>query len=451
MSSPRRLALDILLKVESEQSYSNIAIDAALAKSGLGERDAAFVTALTYGVLETRLRLDWLLKGCLSGSINKLKPKVLEILRLGAYQMVYMDKIPPRSAVDESVKLTKTSGCAWASGLVNAVLRKLSSELGSLPEPDMASDPVGGLEIEYSCPRALIERWQADYGAERTIGILSSLSGRPPAAARVNTLRTTPDELVKSLAEHGVQACVPENAAFAKTSIEFGRMPELRNLDEFRRGLFFMQDFASQLCCLAVGPEPGGSVIDMCAAPGGKSFSLAMMMEGRGSVTACELYENRIGLINDGAKRLGLTGVIKTLCCDSSGPVKELGLADRVLCDVPCSGLGAIRRKPEIRYKDPAGFDLLPDLQYSILCEGSGHVAPGGRLVYSTCTLSGDENGCVAERFLREHPDFSPEPPDDGLIGSADAEISGQGNCVTLFPRRGGSDGFFFARFRRER
>ena len=448
MPSARRLALDILTKIDSEEGYSNLTVDAALSKAGLDERDAAFVTALTYGVLETRLRLDWLLSRFLSGNMKKLKPKVRDILRLGAYQMIYMDKIPPRSAVDESVKLAKACGCTWASGLVNAVLRRLSSELGALPSPDPGVDPVGCLEVEYSCPRGLIDKWRAAYGEERALGILKSLSGRPPAVARVNTLRITPGELVRSLAAHGVEAHVSD---MADGAVEFGRLPELRSLGEFSKGLFFMQDYASQLCCRAVGPVPGGSVTDMCAAPGGKSFTLGIMMEGRGSITACELYRSRVGLIDEGARRLGLEQMIKTVCCDSSRPNAMLGLSDRVLCDVPCSGLGAIRRKPEIRYKDPAGFDLLPDLQYSILCEGSRHVTPGGRLVYSTCTLNPDENERVAERFLSENPSFSPEPPEEGLIKGEDASVGGQGNCVTLFPERSGGDGFFFARFRRGR
>jgi 16S rRNA (cytosine967-C5)-methyltransferase len=443
MPTPRQTALRILQRVDSDDVYSNIELDSELGRLGLGGRDAAFVTALVYGVLESRIRLDYILSHYLRRSGAQLRPNVRGALRLGAYQILYMDRVPQRSAVNESVELVKSSGSPYAAGFVNAVLRAVAADAqaGSLPEPDKDKEPLKYLSVRYSCPEWLITMWEKAYGSQKTLAMLPELAGRPPVCARVNTLRTEPGALAQRLSGLGEDVKV---SGMLPDALEFGSLPDLRRLAEFKDGLFFIEDLASQLCCRAVSPRPGDRVIDMCAAPGGKSFTLALMMGGRGSVTACELYESRLGLIKEGARRLGLDGTVTAVRNDSSRRSAGLGEAERVLCDVPCSGLGAIRRKPEIRYKAPETFDLLPDLQYSILCEGSRHVAPGGRLVYSTCTLRPEENEGVAGRFLRENPDFEDITPDADPVGVCPEP----GHFITLFPG-GGTDGFFFAVFSR--
>lgn len=445
---PRKIALDILMHIDRDQGYSNIALDAAFEKLTLDGRDTAFVTSLVYGVLEQMICLDYMISHFARRDAAKMQPKVRSILRLGAYQLMFMDKIPARSAVDESVKLAKSAGCAYASGFVNAVMRAVSANLGALPYPDQGSDPIGYLTVRYACPRWLVEKWLSAYGKEKTLGLLQSLSGKPPAAARVNTLKISTQALIGRLAASGITAAA---SPIAPDAILFDRLPDLRRLPEFQEGLFIIQDYASQLCCRAVGAQPGETVLDLCAAPGGKSFTMGFMMQGRGKITACELYESRLSLIREGARRLGLDQLITPVQNDASRHNEALGYADRVLCDVPCSGLGAIRRKPEIRYKNPETFDLLPDLQYIILCEGSAHVAPGGRLVYSTCTLNPDENERVVERFLHENPSFTAEPLEPAFFtDSADAQDSARPFYVTLFPQCSGTDGFFIATLRKK-
>ena len=266
MPTPRKAALEIIMRIDKEQSYSNLILDNTLEKLRLDSRDAAFVTSLVYGVLENLICLDAMISHFAHRDAAKLQPTVRSILRLGAYQMIFMDKVPPRSAVDESVRLAKSSGCAYASGFINAVLRALSNSLDNLPYPDKDTDFIGYLSVKYSCPKWLVEKWIAAYGEETTLGLLGSLAGRPPAVARVNTLKVTPQALIERLKSGGIAANL---SPLADTAIEFDRLPELRHLSEFSEGLFIMQDTASQLCCRAVGAQAGDTVIDLCAAPGG--------------------------------------------------------------------------------------------------------------------------------------------------------------------------------------
>ena len=441
--SPRRLALDILTHTENESGFSNRILDAALERSDLSRQDAGFVTALVYGVLENRIALDYLIACFARRDIGKIDPAVRNILRMGACQMLFMDRVPDAAAVSESVALAKAAHHAYAAGFVNAVLRSLGRSRDRLPWPERGADAVRYLSVRYSCPEWLVRRWRGDYGEDTADSLLAALSLRAPAVARVNTLRTTATELLETLRAQGVGASL---SARLPDSVELEGAAGLRSLPAFTQGLFYMQDYASQLCCLAVDAQPGETVFDMCAAPGGKSFTLALRMRGDGRVLSLELHPRRAELIGEGARRLGLAN-IRAMANDSSRPNPELGEADRVLCDVPCSGLGVIRRKPEIRYKNPETFDSLPDLQYSILYEGSRHVRVGGTLVYSTCTLSLKENEDVVRRFIRENPDFS------GLLLPTEyfPVQSGHNWYCTLFPQTDGTDGFFIARFRKDR
>lgn len=441
VSTPRGAALSILLRVERDGGYSNLLLDSLLSAGRLEGRDAAFLTVLVYGVLENEICLDYFLSHFAKRSVKDLDPAVRGILRLGAYQLIFLDRVPAAAAVGESVELAKAAS-KRASGFVNAVLRELARNKDNLPYPDRERDLKRYLHVRYSCPQWLLTKWMGEYGVENTVGILEGMQSRPAAVLRVNTLKITAPELAARLAGEGVKTSPVE---ILPGALEADRLPDLRKSPAFSEGLFTVQNTASQLCCAAAGAKPGDRVLDMCAAPGGKSFTLAFYMENLGSITSLELYGSRLGLIAEGADRLGI-GIITAAQNDASRHNPELEAADVVLCDVPCSGLGVIGRKPEIRYKDPAGFDGLPDLQYSILCEGATHVKPGGTLVYSTCTLSRTENDGVAARFLSEHADFSPSLPEEIR------EIAGAGaeTFATLFPHVTHSDGFFIAVFKKE-
>lgn len=424
MADARRTALKILTNIERSKSYSHLALKESLAKSALSPQDAAFATRLVYGAVEKKITLDYYIRRFSGKGLSGMHPLVLNILRLGVYQLLFMEKVPASAAVNESVKLVRAVGQSYAKGFVNAVLRNAArgGELLALPE---GSSPEA-LEIRYSCPKELIEKWTADYGQAAATRILEAMETPPPHAARVNTLKMTREALLERLAREGVPAAPGEQ----ENTVLFEKLPDLNKLPAFLKGLFHIQGSVSQLCCFALSPQPGESVLDLCAAPGGKSFTIAEMMDNRGRVVACELYENRLSLVRQGAERLGIT-IIETAVNDASVHNESLGLFDRVLCDAPCSGFGVMGGKPEIKYKRLDEIKNLPALQIKILNEGAAHVRSGGVLVYSTCTLNKDENESVAARFLTENPDFEPF-------------------FKTFFPEPGKTEGFFIARFKRK-
>lgn len=431
--TPRRAALEVLMRVEADGSYMNLALAAALQKGGFEEEQRAFVSALVRGVLENRLAIDYALGTFSRTPLKKMDPDVRNILRLGVCQLGFLDGVSNYAAVNESVTLAKSP---HTRGFVNGVLRAVGRTLekGSLPLPEEEKDRDAYLEITYSCPKWIIMKWRRDYGEEKTMQILASLKERPRRFARVNTLKTTAQELLNHFGGTAAAEELSENC------LRFESLPRLETDEAFRQGFYHMQGLGSQLCCEAVAAQPSDTVLDLCAAPGGKSFTMAEQMQNHGRVLACELHENRLSLIAQGARRLGIS-IIETKQNDASRPNPSLGEFDRVLCDVPCSGLGVLHAKPEIRFRPQEALEPLPRLQYQILCEGAAHVRHGGTLVYSTCTLSFDENEAVAGRFLAEHSEY--EPLD------LPKAFHAQGHCLTLFPGEAGAEGFFIARFRR--
>ena len=432
MTTARETAFRLLKRMEKDAAYSNLLLENAAGLDTLSARDRALATALVYGVIERRLTLDYSLSLYLAKPLSKLAPDVLYVLRLGAYQLLFMEKIPVSAAINESVKLAKKH-CAFATGLCNAVLRKVAQNGLVLPEETAANY----LSVKYSCPQWLIDGWTRDYGAETAEGILAHSFAPQGLTVRVNTVKTDADALKKTLEAEGVIAEPTDLPAMLRLS----RLPcRVDELPSFRKGLFHVQDKASMLCALALDAQKGETVFDLCAAPGGKTFTLAEEMENTGTLKAFDLYTHRAALIEDGAKRLGLT-CITAAQGDASAFEPSLGLADRVLCDVPCSGLGILRQKPEVKWKDPASLAALPELQGKILANAARYVKPGGRLVYSTCALSRAENEDVCEAFAAAHPAFRPVPALPALCDKA---------FLTLFPHEHDCDGFFIAAFQRE-
>lgn len=438
----RMLAAKAGIRVSSG-GYSNLVLDAALRNSRLDQRDKAFAAALFYGALERRITLDREIARFCSRPVEKLTPAVLESLRLGFYQILYMDSVPDSAAVNESVELAKALGAASASGFVNGVLR---SFLRGGKEADFATlPPLERLSAEYAAPIWLCKKWTAEYGSERTESILRASLGAPPVWIRVNTLKTNPTELTALLAAEGVSA---EAGSFLPDALKTScAAPDATEC--YKRGLFHVQDISSQLCVAALDPQAGERVYDCCAAPGGKTFTAAERMGGTGEIVAGELHPKRISLIARGAERLGLKNV-KTVVGDASVYDGALGVFDKILCDVPCSGLGAIRRKPEIRFKKPEEFSGLPEIQFSIASNAARYLKPGGVLVYSTCTLSREENDAVGERLQMECG-LVPAPwPSAVLLPETVKGDSADDFSVTLMPGELDCDGFYFARFRKE-
>lgn len=439
----RRAALQALLQVERDKGFSNVVLENLLRTAQLSPADQALASRLVYGVVERRLTLDYLLGACSSVPLKKVHPTVLEILRIGCYQLLYMERIPPSAAVSESVNLARAMKQDRAAGFVNGVLRsverKKAALLAALP------DTPEGWEVRYSCPQAWIRLWMDAYGADTARNLLEHINDVAPSVLRVNTLRTTPQAFCEALEQAEIPyACHEELPA----CVTVGEASRLKGLAQDAKNWYYHQDTASQWCCRALEARPGDRVADVCAAPGGKSLTVAQYMENRGEILACDLYPAKCDGMEKRAADMGAS-CIRTAVRDAAMPPPAAleGRFDRVICDVPCSGLGVIRRKPEIRYKSPEEFRELPALQARILEQAARLVRPGGVLQYSTCTLSPAENEQVAERFLASHPEFAPRTlPLSGCFAAAGLE---PGYAITLLPHLHGTDGFFMAAFTR--
>lgn len=437
MADPRLTVVKMLMKMDSSEAYSNLLLDHVFSESDLSERDKAFAAALFYGVLERRLTLDYIIAKNSKIPFEKLDPAAVAILRAGLYQLLYMDSVPDSAAVNESVKLCKKLKCFSAQGFVNGMLRSFIR--GGKKISYMGLEPEKRLSVEYSCPEWLTAKLISEYGTEFAVKALKASVGRPPVYARVNTLKTTTEKLLAELAKHKIKA-VPYPGL--ENCIKLEKPGDIEKCAPFRQGLFHVQDISSQLCCLTLRPVVNETVLDVCAAPGGKSFTLAELMGNNGRLYSMDLHDMRVGLIEDGAARLGIK-ILTAMQNDASKFNGQLPQADRVLCDVPCSGLGVIRRKPEIKFKSPEDFAGLPEIQYQILETSARYVKPGGTLVYSTCTLSRAENDDVAKRFAEAHPEFLPIVQPVPYAGAAGEPMR------TYCPDENGGDGFFTAAFRR--
>lgn len=437
MSDARTVAVKMLLKMEDSDSYSNILLDAVLNENELEGKERAFAAALFYGVVERRLTLDHIVRSSSNIPFEKLDKAALAIIRAGLYQLLYMPSVPDSAAVNESVKLCKRLKVFSAQGFVNAMLRNFIRNGKKIKYDGLSGNER--LSVEYSCPLWLVEQLVEQYGEENTKKVLSSSLGKPPVYIRVNTIKTTASDLIKLLAKEKIKA---EPVQGMEHCLKLDRLGDVEKSPSFKKGLFHVQDLSSQLCCQTLRPIVNETVLDVCAAPGGKSFTMAQLMGNNGRLYSLDLHDMRVGLIEDGAARLGIR-IISAMQNDASKFNEELPQADRVLCDVPCSGFGVIRRKPEIKYKDKAEVEGLPAIQREILSTSAKYVKVGGTLVYSTCTLNRAENDEVAEWFAKEHPEFSPIVQQLPIKGAENSYKR------TFFPDENGGDGFFTASFRR--
>lgn len=436
----RSVAVRMLHRIAHENAYSNIVLHHHLGKYGLNTRDQALCCTLVYGVLERCITLDYVIASHSRVRLADIDPLTLDCLRVGAYQLLYLDRIPSSAAINESVRTVKMLGGVKSAGFVNAVLHAIDRDGKNIVYPPEKNKKTH-LSVKYACPQWLVRLWLSAYGATHTEQLLQAAFGRPPLTVRVNTVKTTVQALTERLHNEGVTV---EPHPFLQNALQLEDTGAIEQLSAFCDGDFYVQDGASQLCAQLLNAQPGERVADVCAAPGGKSFTIAQCMQNQGTVDSFDLYPARAELIAEGARRLGLTAVHAGVRDAQSG--EAIPIYDRVLCDVPCSGLGILRRKPEIRRKSKELLDNLPDLQYSILKHTSQAVKHGGTLLYSTCTLNPAENGEIAVRFLAEHPDFVPLPIAPELVRFGDEPS----NQLTLMPHLHGTDGFFIAAFQRK-
>ena len=436
--SARETALRVLMSCRTNGAWADAALKAQMDRDNLSGPDAALCTRLVYGVMQQRMLLDFYIGAYCSQKPDHLQPPLLDILRLGAYQILFLDKVPDSAAVNESVNLTKKVKRAQASGLVNAVLRKISQNKNDLPAiPDRDADRY--LSIRYSHPKWLVKRLTAILGREEAETFLSANNGVAPMTVQVNPLKTTEADLSAELEAAGVTV---KPHSWVPGCLELSGTGDLTSLSAFREGKFLVQDPAARLVSLIAGVKPGDRVLDVCAAPGGKTFSAAFAMEGKGEILACDLHENKLKRIRDGAKRLNLT-CVETAAADGRQQNPDwVGKFDVVLVDAPCSGLGIIRKKPDTRYKKADDLFTLPVIQEAILDNAASYVRPGGTLIYSTCTILPEENEQVTAAFLASHSGFSRENFTLPAPAGETAEL-------TLWPQRHETDGFYICRMKR--
>ena len=438
----RETALLTLNACERQGGWSDGVLKKQISAAGLDRRDAALATQLCFGVLQNRMLLDFYLSKFSNIPLNRLEGKVLQALRIGLYQMLFLSRVPNSAAVDRAVALTRAH-CRnpRAPGMVNAILRNLERSLDRLPTiPE--EDPAAYYATLYSHPVWLVRELLDRLGSEETAAFLQADNSQPPITAMVNTVKTDRETCIRALEGAGVEAAPHP---WLDNCLVLSHTGNLEGLAAFQDGLFYIQDPASRLAVLALDPRPGEKVLDVCAAPGGKSFAAAIQMEDRGEVWSCDLHSHKKTLIQRGGQRLGLTCVHPKTADGKAFLPEWEGAFDRVLVDAPCSGLGVIRKKPDIRYKDPEPLAGLPQVQGAILDNAARYVRPGGVLVYSTCTVLDRENGGVTGAFLQSHPEFCRES--FRLSGPAGEVPEGQ---ITLWPQTHGTDGFYICKLRKD-
>ena len=434
--SARHAALEVLTQCRKQEGWSNALLKNQIEKDHLDKRDAALATRLCYGVLQNRSLLDFYAKQVLTGKLNALRPVVRDILHLGLYQIRLMDKIPASAAVNESVDLAKhyCKKQPHAVPLVNAVLRKASDKT-DWREPD-------DLATKYSHPEGLLALLRSYVGEDRLENMLIANNGAPETVIQVNTLKTDAEQLRMRFSDEGVTA---ENHPWLPDCLILSGTGSIEKLPSFREGLFYVQDAAARLSvdCAKI-PAGDFLVTDCCAAPGGKSFAAAMALGGQGRIVSSDVHAHKVALMEKGAERLGIEAM-HPRCFDATEFDPKLeNKVDFAIVDVPCSGYGIIRKKPDIRFKDPDTMKELPALQLQILENQSRYVKPGGVLLYSTCTLVRRENEGVVEKFLKKHPDFRPEDLElPAVFGDRHSPE------LRLVPGEFETDGFFICRLRR--
>ncbi|MDR2654710.1 MAG: 16S rRNA (cytosine(967)-C(5))-methyltransferase RsmB [Oscillospiraceae bacterium] len=436
-SNPRAAVAAALGEMENG-AYSNIALSRRLNAGSYTPAEKAFAARLFYGVIERKLTLDYIIA---RRAAKSPEPLVKNILRAALYELAYMNSSREYAVVDESVKLCKTFGKTSAGSFVNAVLRGFI-RAGKRVDFSGISDRLERLSVEYSCGRDVLESLIDSLGEEETINILQMTFGKSRQYIRANTMKISPSELSRRLCAEGI-AC-EENFLPGCVSVD-GSMV-LESLQSFREGLFHVQDLSSQICASLFGGLRNSRIFDLCAAPGGKSFTIAQLAENS-QVFAFDIHDFKIKLIREGAERLGLSDRVNALIGDAAVFNPETGRADAVLCDVPCSGLGVAAKKPEIKYKSRKEYENLPEIQLKILNNAAQYLEGGGLLVYSSCTLLKNENQRITERFERENPDFPPCELPDYLNSCFTNEKK---NSALISPETFGSDGFYISAWRKK-
>ena len=428
----RSIALGLLMDYESMGKYVNLSLSSHITDS-LSREERGFLTALLYTTVERKITYDYYIASLSGRSTEKITSRALNILRLGLCQILDMDKIPDFAAVNETVKLAKNQG---ERSFVNGILRAVVRSKDRLPLPDRAKNEARYLSVLYSFPLATVKRFISYFGNEETVKLLSAFNSQSYTDLTVNTRKTTPSDLLSELQDNGINAALCEHSSI---SIRVNGGFDPRYVPSFIDGRFFVQDSACAVSVLAAGIKENDTVVDVCACPGGKTFLAAILAGDGGRVYSFDIHDSKLSLVTDGAHRLGLDNV-KVKARDAATVNEDMtATADVVICDVPCSGLGVLGKKPDIRYKALEEVENLPDLQYEILSASAEYLKPGGTLIYSTCTLEKNENEGVVDRFLSENTDFI-------SVDFNVSDLKSDGGKLTLYPHVHNTDGFFISK-----
>ncbi|MDF9408158.1 16S rRNA (cytosine(967)-C(5))-methyltransferase RsmB [Pelotomaculum isophthalicicum JI] len=446
--SARELALQVLRAVEEDGAYANLALNQVLERYRPGKLDRAFATELTYGTLRTRNTLDWVLAQFIKKPLKSQTVILRNILRLGVYQLIFMSRVPPSAACNEGAEMARRHGHAGSVKFVNGVLRNVSRQIKEIKFPEMADDPVAHISLRYSHPAWLVEGWLARFGQEETISLCRANNEPAPNTVRTNNLKLTRAELANRLREDGLTV---RETAYAPEGLNIEDFFSLNSLTAFKEGLFQIQDESSMLAGRALMPRPGARVLDACGAPGGKTTHLAELMENRGEILAVDIHPHKLALIEENCRRLGIN-IVKSLAMDAGRLPEQLReWADFILVDAPCTGLGVLRRRPDARWrKEPGQLPGIVRLQSGILKSAARCLKKNGVLVYSTCTITREENFGQIEDFLACQPDFIPEDLRPYLPVSLDEQGTMHSGYLEILPHRHGMDGFFISRMRKK-
>lgn len=432
MMTVREAALRLLLEYEESGKYVNLSLSSHIADN-FSSDERSFLTVLLYTTVERKLTYDYYIAALSGRSIDSVIAHTKNLLRLGLSQILHINSVPDHAAVNETVKLAKNAGeRSFVNGILRAAVRK--KDAGELPLPDKEKNYQRYLSVRESFPLSIVKLFTREYGIETAEKLLLAFNSKPHTDISVNTLKISRDGYLEMLLEHSYEALASKNSSI---SIRIPRSVSPTSLPGFSEGLFFVQDESCAICAEVLGVLEGQSIADVCAAPGGKSFAAAILSNNKANIYSFDLHESKLSLIKNGAERLALSSVEASVR-DATTPCEELvGRLDRVICDVPCSGLGVLGKKPDLRYNAIDRTEELPGLQYEILTASSRYLKVGGRLVYSTCTLSPSENRDVVCRFISGNPGYR-------LCPFSVGELSSDG-MLTLMPHIHGTDGFFIA------
>lgn len=445
IDDPREIALKVLYEIDVKSAYSNISLKQHLKDVPLKSVDRALVTQLVYGVTKNKSRIDWILSNFSRTPIRKMSPWVLNILRLGVYQIVYLDKIPQSASVNESVKLGKKYGHKKIAGFINAILRNITRASEETLQPDK-NDIINFLSIYYSHPKWLVKKWVKEFGIDFASDLLKKNNEAPCLSIRTNTLRTSRENLLQLLREDGIRA---EEGKWCSEAIIVKHISNIQQNQYFRKGFFQVQDQSSMLVGNILDPEEGQLVLDICAAPGGKATHIAQKMNNKGKVIARDIYDHKLSLMKENIDRLGITNItlenFNALDLDQN----LIDQVDKVLLDVPCSGLGILRRKPDLKWnKKIEDLASLTSLQLKILENAARYVKKGGTIVYSTCTINREENLNLVKTFLDQNSSFQLATITP-ISKTMETHQETQKGYLQVFPNTDEVDGFFISKIQR--